>query len=193
MGGYNQAKWVAERLVWQAESRGLPVCIFRPGNIGHDGGTATVNPNDFLSLIIKACARLRCAPLAPEWFFEMTPVDFLAKAIMSISDDSRHFGRVYNVVQQEPVPADKVFSYMENHGYVADRALMRDWKSRLETMADRDEDMELKFFARSMESVEPFLSDTSVYDMRQFSEALSEIGLGMPAVDVDYVTKFLQK
>ena len=66
-GGYNQAKWVAERLVWSAVSRGLPVCIFRPGNIGHHSVTGTVNPNDFLSLIIKACARLGCAPLAPGW------------------------------------------------------------------------------------------------------------------------------
>ena len=192
-GGYNQAKWVAERLVWSAVSRGLPVCIFRPGNIGHHSGTGTVNPNDFLSLIIKACARLGCAPLAPEWFFEMTPVDFLVKAITKISDDPRHLGKVYNVVQQGPVPADQVFAYMENHGYVADRAQLGDWQSRLETMADRDDDMELKVLVRSLESVEPYLSDTSVYDISRFSEALSEIGLGMPAVDADYVTKFLRK
>ena len=192
-GGYNQTKWVAERLVWSAVSRGLPVCIFRPGNIGHHSGTGTVNPNDFLSVIIKACARLGCAPLAPEWFFEMTPVDFLVKAITKISDDPKHLGRVYNVVQQDPVPADQVFAYMENHGYVADRAQLGDWKSRLETMADRDEDMELKVLVRSLESFGPYLSDTSVYDISRFSEALSEIGLGMPAVDVDYVTKFLRK
>ena len=192
-GGYNQAKWVAERLVWSAVSRGLPVCIFRPGNIGHHSGTGTVNPNDFLSLIIKACARLGCAPLAPEWFFEMTPVDFLVKALTKISDDPRHLGKVYNVVQQGPVPADQVFAYMENHGYVADRAQLGDWQSRLETMADRDDDMELKVLVRSLESVEPYLSDTSVYDISRFSEALSEIGLGMPAVDADYVTKFLRK
>ena len=192
-GGYNQAEWVAERLVWSAVSRGLPVCIFRPGNIGHHSGTGTVNPNDFLSLIIKACARLGCAPLAPEWFFEMTPVDFLVKAITNISDDPRHLGRVYNVVQQAPVPADQVFAYMENYGYVADRAQLGDWKSRLETMAARDDDMELKVLVRSLESVGPYVSDTSVYDISRFSEALSEIGLGMPAVDVDYVTKFLRK
>ena len=192
-GGYNQAKWVAERLVWSAVSRGLPVCIFRPGNVGHHSGTGTVNPNDFLSLIIKACARLGCAPLAPEWFFEMTPVDFLVKAITKLSDDPRHLGRVYNVVQQAPVPADEVFAFMENHGYVADRAQLGDWKSRLDTMANRDDDMELKVLIRSLESVEPYLSDTSVYDIGRFSEALSEIGLGMPAVDGDYVTKFLRK
>ena len=46
-GGYNQSKWVAERLVWSAVSRGLPTCMFRPGNIGHHSGTGTLNPNDF--------------------------------------------------------------------------------------------------------------------------------------------------
>ena len=192
-GGYNQAKWVAERLVWSAVSRGLPVCVFRPGNIGHHSGTGTANPNDFLSLIIKACARLGCAPLAPNWFFEMTPVDFLVKAITKISDDPSHLGKVYNVVQQAPVPADQVFAYMENHGYVGDRAQLGDWKSRLGMMADRDDDMELKVLIRSLESVEPYLSDTSVYDISRFSEALSKIGLEMPAVDVDYVTRFLRK
>ena len=99
----------------------------------------------------------------------------------------------YNVVQQDPVPADQVFAYMEHRGYVADRTQLGAWKSRLGTMADRDEDMELKVLVRSLESVEPYLSDTSVYDISRFSEALSEIGLGMPAVDVDYVTKFLRK
>ena len=105
-GGYNQAKWVAERLAWSAVSRGLPVCLYRPGNTGHHSGTGTVNPNDFLSMIIKACARLGCAPRAPDWFFEMTPVDFLISAITRMSDNPKHLGEVYNIVQQEPVPAD---------------------------------------------------------------------------------------
>ena len=192
-GGYNQSKWAAERLVWSAVSRGLPACIFRPGNIGHHSGTGMVNPNDFLSLIIKACARLGCAPLTPEWSFEMTPVDFLVNAIAKISDDPRHLGRVYNVVQSDPVPADGIFAYMESHGYLSDRAPLEEWKSRLEAMADRDEDMELKVLVRSLESVEPYLSDTSVYDISQFAGVLPEIGLTMPPVDVDYVTRFLRK
>ena len=192
-GGYNQAKWVAERLVWSAASRGLPVCIYRPGNIGHHRGTGTVNPNDFLSLIIKACARLGCAPQAPDWFFEMTPVDFLVAAIRKISDDPKHLGAVYNVVQQDPVPAEQVFARMESQGYITDRVDLKEWKSTLESMADREDDMELKVLVRSLDSVEPYLADTSVYDISQFTRALSEIGLTLPAVDADYVTMFLEK
>ena len=191
-GGYNQAKWVAERLVWSAMARGLPVCIFRPGNIGHHTSTGVVNPNDFQTMIIKACVRSGWAPLAPDWLFEMTPVDFLAKAITKISDDPAHLGKVYNVVQQNPVPADHVFAYMQSNGYVTDRVPLSDWKSRLRATADQENDMELKFLAQSLDSVEPYLTDASVYDNSRFSEALSQMGLPVPTSDVDYVTKFLR-
>ena len=191
-GGYNQAKWVAERLVWSAVSRGLPVCIFRPGNIGHHSATGAVNPNDFLSSIIKACARLGCAPLAPDWYFEMTCVDFLTAAIAGIADDTKHFGKVYNIVQQQPVPADQVFGHMERLGYIVERAPIEEWRSKLAAMADREEDMELKVLVRSLESVEPYLADTSVYDISRFTSTIAELSLTMPASDVDYVTMFLR-
>jgi thioester reductase-like protein len=174
-GGYNQAKWVAESLVWSAVSRGLPVCIFRPGNIGHHSVTGVVNPNDFLSLIIKACVRSGWAPSAPDWLFEMTPVDFLVKAITRISDDPTHLGEVYNVVQQNPVPGDGVFSSMETNGYVTDRVPLMDWKSRLQATADQENDMELKILVQSLDSVEPYLTDTSVYDNSRFSEVLPRL------------------
>ena len=96
--GYNQSKWVAERLVWSAVSRGLTACLFRLGNIGYHSGTGALNPNDFQSQLIKACARLECAPLVPDWRFEITPVDFLVPATRKFSDDPTHQGRAYNVV-----------------------------------------------------------------------------------------------
>ncbi len=192
-GGYNQSKWVAERLVWHSVSRGLPVCLYRPGNIGHHSGTGTGNPNDFLLLILKACARLGSAPHAPDWFFEMTPVDFLVSAISKIANDPDHLGRVYNVVQQDPVPADKVFDLMERNGHITERVPLAEWKVRLQETADHDDDLELKMLLRSLDSVEPYLSDTSVYDISKFAEALSGIGLTMPNVSADYVTMFLEK
>lgn len=192
-GGYNQAKWTAERLVWSAVSRGLPVCIFRPGNIGHHSRTGTVNPNDFLSQIIKACACLGYAPLAPEWFFEMTPVDFLVNAIGQMSDDPKHFGNVYNVVQQNPVPGDQVFGRMESRGHITERVPLKEWKSGLRAAAERDDAPELQVLVRTLDSVEPYMADTSVYDISKFTSALSEMGLTMPTVDEEYVTMFLEK
>ena len=82
---------------------------------------------------------------------------------------------------------------MESRGHITDRVDLKEWKSTLESIADREDDMELKVLVRSLDSVEPYLGDTSVYDISQFTRALSEIGLTMPAVDADYVTLFLEK
>ena len=191
-GGYNQAKWVAEMLVWSAVSRGLPVCMYRPGNIGHHSVTGVVNPNDFQTLIIKACLRAGCAPMVPDWLFEMTPVDFLVQAITKIADDPVHLGKVYNVVQGDPVPADQVFTYMQSNGYITERVPLAEWKSRSESLADRENDLELKMLIQSLDSVEGYLTDTSIYDISRFSEVLTDLGLAPPTIDVDYVTKFLR-
>ncbi len=192
-GGYNQSKWVAERLVWAAVSRGLPVCLYRPGNIGHHSSTSAGNPNDFLSLIIRACARLGSAPLAPGWSFEMTPVDFLVSAIAGIADNPGSFGSVYNVVQQRPVPASEVFDCMMSRGLVTELMPLPVWKSRLQAAADRDGDLELSVLARSLDSVEGYLIDTSAYDVSNFTRAIAGFGLAMPQVDAEYVTMFLEK
>ena len=192
-GGYNQSKWVAERLVWHAVSRGLPACMYRPGNIGHHSGTGTGNPNDYLLLILKACARLGSAPQAPDWYFEMTPVDFLVSAIVRIADDPSHRGKVYNVIHQDPVPAEQVFGLMQHNGHITEQIPLTEWRSRLQKTADHNDDLELKMLLRSLDSVEPYLTDTSVYDISKFTETISQYGLTMPNVDADYVTMFLEK
>ena len=191
-GGYNQAKWVAERLVWSAMSRGLQVCIFRPGNIGHNSITGVANPNDFQTLIIKACLRSGFAPFAADWLFEMTPVDLLATTIVKIANDPAHLGNVYNVVEPNPVPADQVFTYMEANGYVTKRVPLAEWRSRLEETAELEDDNELRVLVQSLDSVESYLTDTSVYDNSRFTEAMTRLGLTPPLVDIDYVAKIFR-
>ena len=127
----------------------------------------------------------------PDWRFEMTPVNFLVFAIAKFSDDPVHLGRVYNVVQQDPGTAESVFAYMQDSGYEIDRVPLGEWKSRLQETSDRKDDLESETVLRSLDSVEGYLSDTSSYDISRFSKAFAEIGMTMPTVGVDYVTRFL--
>ncbi|MBW2555881.1 MAG: thioester reductase domain-containing protein, partial [Deltaproteobacteria bacterium] len=110
--GYGQAKWVAEKLVWEAVSRGLPVCLYRPGNIGHHSGTGVTNPSDFQSMIIDACAKVKCVPDKSDWAFELTPVDLLVKSIVLFASNPSCFGQVFNIVQNDPVPSKTVFDLL---------------------------------------------------------------------------------
>ena len=92
---------------------------------------------------------------------------------------------------RDSVSADQVFTYMMSNGYVTERVSLPEWRSKLEATANRENDPEMKVLVQSMDFVEPYLTDTSVYDISRFSEVVRRLGLPLPAVDLDYVAKIL--
>ncbi len=188
-GGYGPGKWVAETLVWQAVSRGLPVCLYRPGNIGHHSVTGAVNANDFQYQIMRACQTLGCAPDSDDWRFEMTPVDFLVGAIGRFAQAPAHYGQVYNVVQAAATPARLVFDLMRANGQISDYVPLTEWKDRLQAAAERGNTPFLSVLAQSFDDVEPYLLDTSRYDRSQFDRAVSLYDITCAETDADYFSK----
>jgi amino acid adenylation domain-containing protein/thioester reductase-like protein len=189
--GYGQAKWVAEKLVWEAVSRGLPVCLYRPGNIGHHSITGASNPNDFISMIFDACMKLKCAPDEDKWAFEMSPVDFLVKSIVQFASKPSHFGQVFNVVQNDPAPARTVFDMLNEMKLISEYISVDEWKVRLHKKAEKEGDYLLNVLAQSLDDVAMYLNDESIYDCSRFEETLAKYCLQRPPTDPDYFKKFL--
>jgi thioester reductase-like protein len=180
--GYGQAKWVAEKLIWEAVSRKIPVCLYRPGNIGHHSLTGAANPNDFQTMIIDACRKVNCAPKQDSWSFEITPVDFLVKSIAIFAEISSHFGKVYNVVQNNPVSARIIFDLLLDMDVISGYVSIDEWKSRLVKKAAEANDNILNVLAQSLDEAELYLKDTGIYDCSQFERALSVHNLHRPAI-----------
>ena len=59
---YGQSKWIAEKLVMLAMTRGVPATIFRPGYITGHSMTGVMNTDDFLVRLMKGCLELGQAP-----------------------------------------------------------------------------------------------------------------------------------
>ncbi|CAE7780214.1 tycB, partial [Symbiodinium pilosum] len=81
--GYPQSKWLAERLVFEAARQGLPCYIHRPGLIGGHSATGAAAEDvffHFLSDVLK----LQRLPAMEGRKFNLTPVDWVAKAIVRI-------------------------------------------------------------------------------------------------------------
>jgi amino acid adenylation domain-containing protein/thioester reductase-like protein len=190
--GYGQAKWVAEKLVWEAVARGLPVCLFRPGNIGHHSITGTVNPNDFQFLIIDACTKIKCAPDNDNWAFEMTPVDFLVKAIVRFASGPSHFGQVYNIVQSLATPARAIFDLLLSKKLISEYVSVDLWISRLNAKAKETDDYILSVLAESLSDVEQYLTDDSIYDCSQFNRAIKDSRIDRPLTNKDYFEKLVK-
>lgn len=187
--GYAQAKWVAEKLVWEAVQRGLPACVLRPGNIGHHSATGAANPNDFQVMIMNACARTRLAPQADNWQFEMTPVDYLSQAIVHLASEPDHFNGAYNAVAGQRVPAGEVFHRMQAKGLIDEVVSMGRWQRSLSAHAVKENDPSMQLMAESLSDLSLYLADESAYDCSRFESVTRSQGLQRPPVDARYFDK----
>jgi thioester reductase-like protein len=94
--GYAISKWVAERLLEQAASRGFQVAIYRPGTIGGDSETGAWNQKDLAVHLLQSFVRSGVAPELP-MLAELTPVDHVSRAIVDLSLQPASLGRVFHL------------------------------------------------------------------------------------------------
>jgi amino acid adenylation domain-containing protein/thioester reductase-like protein len=125
--GYGQTKWVAEKLVRQAAERGLPVSVYRPGNISGHSISGISNPRDFLGAVIAESLRIGAAPEVEGWRVEMTPVDFVSGAICHLANEPDASGNTFHLAEPDPVPADEVFGWFGEMGYALEQLSYPDW------------------------------------------------------------------
>lgn len=82
--GYAQSKWIAELTVMEAQKRGVPALIFRPGFVGGHSSRGVMNTDDFLLRLLKGCLQLGKAPEMIN-HINICPVDFVARALVHVA------------------------------------------------------------------------------------------------------------
>ncbi|KAH6606911.1 linear gramicidin synthase subunit d [Trichoderma cornu-damae] len=125
--GYGQTKWVAEKLVIEASKRGLPARIYRPGTISGHSDTGAANTYDLVNALIVESLQLGQAPDIPDWVVEMTPVDFVSKAIIALADHAQSQQLVYHIGDPSPIRASSLFDSLAEIGYDTGRLPWDDW------------------------------------------------------------------
>ena len=195
--GYGQSKWVAEKLVWQAAERGLPVCVYRPGNISGHSESGASNPRDFLGALIVESLRLRRAPRIEGWRMELTPVDIVARAICCLADEPGAWGRVFHLTDPDPVPADKVFGWLEAMGYALERLPYPNWLEESRAAQHKRADDVTGGVLHTAELETQEIWDGNTYDDSNTRRALGGSGLWRPAIDAtlfgNYVRYFVNQ
>ena len=82
--GYPQSKWLAEMYVFEARRQGLESFVHRPGLIGGHATTGAVAEDVFFHFLSDVL-RLRRLPDMEGRKFNLSPVDWVAKAIVRIA------------------------------------------------------------------------------------------------------------
>lgn len=118
--GYGRSKWVAERMLTTARSRGVPIVVYRLGlTLGHTRTGAT-QTNDFLLVGLKGCLDLGVSYI-PEMMMDSVPVDFVAAAFAHISLRPDSYGKYFHIWNPAPVHIDEIYGWVRTFGYAIDR------------------------------------------------------------------------
>lgn len=125
--GYGQTKWAAEQLVLEAGRRGLPVRILRAGTISGHSATGAANAWDLLTALFVESIQLGYRPNVEGWRAEMTPVDFVAKAIVHLADQVQAKQLVFHLGDPDPVDTSVVFKDLEELGYPTKPLEFEEW------------------------------------------------------------------
>lgn len=125
--GYSQTKWVAEQLVIEAHRRGLPTRVYRPGTISGHSKSGATNAWDLLTAVIVESLQIGYAPDLPEWLVEMTPVDFVSRAITSLADHADMSQRIFHLGDPAPIRANDVFSMLSQLGFSTEKLAFEKW------------------------------------------------------------------
>jgi amino acid adenylation domain-containing protein/thioester reductase-like protein len=127
-GGYAQSKCVAEKLVREAGNRGLPVVVYRPGRITAESTSGVANAADQTTLLLKLCIDLGAAPQT-DAEIDMTPVDYVARAIVALASAPGSIGRTFHLMNPQPVPVREVYRAIRASGYDLQEVPFSRWRT----------------------------------------------------------------
>ncbi|BCL38241.1 non-ribosomal peptide synthetase [Nostoc sp. MS1] len=131
--GYTQSKWVAEKLVWIAKSRGIPVTVIRSGFLMGHPQTGVTNTEDYISRLINGCIQIGTYPDLVNQKQELITVDYASKTIMQISKKPESLGKAFHLtpVPSENIDLDKLFELVSACGYPVKKVPYAQWTDAL--------------------------------------------------------------
>ncbi|HVS37748.1 MAG TPA: amino acid adenylation domain-containing protein, partial [Gemmataceae bacterium] len=127
--GYVQSKWVAEKMVWEAEARGIPVAVYRPGLLLGHSATGATNPDDFISRLIRGCIDIGCYPRLKDERIQLTSVDYAAAAIVQLSLQDGSLGQAFHITPppEHDIALGDLFRMIRRQGYALAEVSYKKW------------------------------------------------------------------
>ena len=198
-GGYAQSKWVAEKLVTTAYSRGVPICIYRPGTITGHSKTGISKTDDLICRMIKSFIQLGSAP-SLELMIDMTPVDYVSKAIVHLSRQKESLGKAFHLVNPHPLHLSNFVNEIHSCGYPIQQISYDKWQTDLIKDARRSQDNALSpllslLFKRLSEEqltyLEMCLIGAQFFDCQNTVSGLAGTSIICPPVDARLLGNYL--
>ncbi|XP_052058409.1 uncharacterized protein LOC127698786 [Mytilus californianus] len=130
-GGYGQSKWASEKIVMEAIDHLPGGAIFRPARISGCSVTGSGPKNDLFASTLIGMRKLGYYP-DMDFPFDLTPVDFCAKAMVEIAvricNETNGFPKAYHLFNSKTFPFRDIFKGMN-----VIPLPLNDWREKLKT------------------------------------------------------------
>jgi thioester reductase-like protein len=130
--GYSETKWVAEKLVQIAQTRGLKTTIHRPGEITPSANENIWKLEDMVSRTIVGCIQMQTSPDI-NVCLPLTPVDYVSNAIVHITRQTKAVNQCFNLINRNPTHFKTIYTYTKNAGYNIKTIPYHEWTNQLTT------------------------------------------------------------
>ncbi len=144
--GYEQSKWVAEQLVYQARARGLPTTIHRPATVTGHTRTGAANLRDLSLRMMLGSIELGAWP-ALDTSLWIAPVDYVAGAIVHVASQPQAVGKAFHWVAPRATPMAELVELVVALGYPLPVVPYASWRQRLVQAVQERPDHPLAPFA----------------------------------------------
>lgn len=187
--GYTRSKWVAEGLIEQARSRGLPVSIYRPTRIFGESTTGACQTGDFMWLILKACVQAQGAPAGVGTAFDLAPVNYVSGALVALSQQARAAGGTFHLAAGALTRLDTAVSWLRRAGHQLQDLAPQEWLDRIQADSTNAAFPLLSTMAAETEGAGS--EGGLVFDTTATRDALEGTGITCPVVDEELFTVYL--
>jgi thioester reductase-like protein len=196
---YAQSKCVAESLLRQAASRGVPVSVVRPALISGHSESGDANPGDLIAALVAGCVASGAA-IDSDWLLDCVPVDFVARVIATLGDSPRPQWEVLNLFNEHSRHWREIVLWMNLYGYPVELVSHADWVRR--TFARATAPPELFGYRRFFGAVSNGLAGRAPYetyleqsqgrvDNRATQRTLAALDLHAPALNGALMERYL--
>ncbi len=138
-GGYGESKWVGEKIVELARSRGIPAAVYRPGVVSGDSLTGASNTRDMVWNLMKGCIQLGTAP-ERAFLIDVAPVDYVSRAIVHLSLRPDTVGHAFHFPSSTPMRWAEALPILRAYGYPLETVSQLDWVRKVAEVVPRSPD-----------------------------------------------------
>lgn len=178
--GYAKSKYVAETLIQEAHSRGIPVMTYRPSNIMGDRTNGICSPDSFVTKMIQGCLQVGIAPDI-DAALNLVPVDYVSRAIIHLSQTQFPNGQAFNIVNPQSYHWNDLVNWMrDQQGYSLKSVAYETWCSEVINGVSQDQDHPL-FFLTTFFANLPFIQKSLGafhFECDQLQAALQNSSIG---------------